>query len=55
MDSLTLKDIPPILRETEDKVIGVDEGPEFFTLYVRKGNSTTARNLSGSQRYLKQI
>jgi TusA-related sulfurtransferase len=46
-DALTLKDLPPILRESEDEVIRVDEGPEFFSLYVRKGNSTTARNLSG--------
>lgn len=42
-DSLTLKDLPPILRESEDEVIGVDEGPEFFSLYVRKGNSRAAK------------
>jgi tRNA 2-thiouridine synthesizing protein A len=54
-DSLTLKDFPPILRETDDEVIRVDEGPEFFSLYVRKGKSRAARNLSGSQQDLEQL
>ena len=54
-DSLTLKDLPPILKESEDEVIRVDEGPDFFILYVRKGNAITAQNLSGTQGDFKQI
>lgn len=54
-DPLTLKDFPAVLKETDYKVLRVDEGPEFFSLYVRKGNSRAAKNLSGSQRDLKQL
>jgi tRNA 2-thiouridine synthesizing protein A len=54
-DPLTLKDFPAVLKETDYKVLRVDEGPEFFSLYVRKGNSRAAKSLSGSQRDLRQL
>lgn len=54
-DSLTLKDFPAVLKETDYKVIRIDEGPEFFSLYVRKGKPRAAGNLSGSQRDVEQL
>jgi tRNA 2-thiouridine synthesizing protein A len=54
-DPLILKDFPAVLKETDNKVFRIDEGPEFFSLYVRKGNARAAKNLSGKQRDLKQL
>ena len=54
-DPLTLKDFPSILKETDDEVVRVDRGPEFFSLYVRKGNSTAARSVSRSQQDLEEL
>ena len=47
-DSLTLKDFPTILKGTDDEVLRVDDGPDFFRLYVRKGNSRAVKSLSES-------
>ena len=54
-DPLTLKDFSAILRETEDEVFRVDEGPDFFSLYVRKGNSSAVRSLSGRRQDLEEL
>ena len=54
-DPLTLKDFPATLKETDDEVIRVDNGPDFFRLYVRKGNSKTVKSLSESQQDLEEL
>jgi TusA-related sulfurtransferase len=54
-DPLTLNDFPAILRKTDDEVIRVNEGLDFFSLYVRKGNSRAARSLSGSHQDLEEL
>jgi TusA-related sulfurtransferase len=36
-DPLTLKDLPHILEQGGDKLIGVDKQPDFFRMFVRRG------------------
>lgn len=36
-DPDTLKDLPHILEQSEDQLIGIDKQPEFFRLYLRRG------------------
>lgn len=54
-DPLTLKDFPTILKGRDDEVIRVDNDPDFFRLYVRKGNSKTVKSLSESQQDLEEL
>jgi TusA-related sulfurtransferase len=36
-DPLTLKDLPHILAQRGDKLIGVDKQPDFFRMFLRRG------------------
>jgi tRNA 2-thiouridine synthesizing protein A len=36
-DPLTLKDLPHILEQRGDKLIGVDKQPGFFRMFLRRG------------------
>ena len=36
-DPLTLKDLPHILEQRGDKLIGVDKQPDFFRMFLRRG------------------
>ena len=36
-DPLTLKDLPHILEQSGDQLIGIDKQPEFFRMFLRRG------------------
>ena len=36
-DPLTLEDLPRILERTNNHLIGVEEEPDYFRLYLRRG------------------
>jgi TusA-related sulfurtransferase len=36
-DPLTLKDLPHILKQSGDQLIGIDKQPEFFKMFLRRG------------------
>jgi len=36
-DPLTLEDLPLVLQQSEDELIKVDKGENFFRLYLRRG------------------
>jgi tRNA 2-thiouridine synthesizing protein A len=36
-DPLTLKDLPHILEQSGDQLIGIDKQPDFFRMFLRRG------------------
>lgn len=38
-DPLTLKDLPHILAQKGDQLIGIDKQPEFFRMFLRRGET----------------
>ena len=36
-DPQTIRSLPVVLSRAGDEVLGVEDGPEFFRLYLRKG------------------
>ena len=38
-DPLTLEDLPRILEQTNNHLIGVEEEPDYFRLYLRRGRA----------------
>jgi tRNA 2-thiouridine synthesizing protein A len=48
-DPMTLEDFPNVLDQSGHQLIQINEQPEFFRLYVRRGDAENCGKSAGSQ------